>query len=400
MNSSSKKLVVAIFVSATFLVFFVVLIFRQGIISPGSGKTTFVQEEILQEQKQKQEQEESEKTHDLQEKTKLVMETPLSPTSPSPLFNIFEKATIEPEAFLDGAGENIDSPEFFETDDPKQSLLLVSGKKNDTIEVWKYPFLDQEQKPLETKSSPNGLAIDQTTDWLLVGLPSAKRVDVYSLPELEKIKTIGENILGSGETNVDVLTQPSGRKILYVTESHLVRGFDLESGEELVYFSPQVREVEEILADSFHQIIYVPEEVGSKSPIHPGGAITAYLPDGTPFEKNGSNIFGQGLFHGDGEGIALYKCLDKEDQDTGHGFIISADQSGKEDNGFEFFNRETWKHLGTLKLKNVSKTDGITSTQIPFPKYPMGLFAVADSDKETALVSWERIFEATGLSCD
>lgn len=321
-------------------------------------------------------------------------------TSSPPLFNIFGKASVMPDAFLDGKGKNIDSPEFFETDDYRESLLLVSGKGNNVVEVWKYPFKGNEQSPLQRSSSPNGLAIDQKRDWLIIGDSEEKEAAIYALPKLKHVKNIGQGILGSGETNGDILTQTNGSDIIYITESHQVRGFDPESGKEVVSFSPRVESIEEVLVDDYHAIVYVPEENGGKSKLYPGGAVTAYTTEGKPFLKNGTHILAQGVFSGDGEGAALYKCLDEKKRDTGRGFLIFVDQSGSRENGLEFFNRETWKHLGTLSLSGVSQTDGIASTQLAFPEYPQGILAVHNNDQDVAMVSWENILTATKLTCN
>jgi hypothetical protein len=320
-------------------------------------------------------------------------------TSAIPLFNIFGKASVDPDLFLDGEGSGIESPEFYEASKYEQSLLLISGKSNDVIEIWQYPFRNNEQSSFKTSSLPNGLDIDQAKDWLLVGFSDEEKIVVYKLPGLEKIMTIGEGKFRSGETNMDILTQSGGKRIMYATEKDLVRGFDLENGKETLTFSPQVESIEEVLADNYHQVIYIPEENGVESKMHSGGAVLAYRPDGSLY-PNSNNIFGQGLFAGDEEGITLYQCLDEDKEDTGHGFIIVADQSGEGKNGLEFFNRETWKHLGTLTLPGVSMTDGIASTQQYFPEYPLGILAVSNNDTNTALISWEKIFAETGLSCN
>lgn len=335
----------------------------------------------------------------LEEKEQNETQTQNTTSSP-PLFNIFGKASIAPDALLDGKGKNIDSPEFFETDDYRESLLLVSGKGNNVVEVWKYPFKGNEQSPLQRSSSLNGLAIDQKRDWLIIGDSEEKEAAIYTLPGLKHVKNIGQGILGSGETNGDVLTQTNGGDIIYMTESHRVRGFDPESGKEVVSFSPLVESIEEVLVDDYYTIVYVPDENGGKSKIYPGGAVTAYTSDGKPFLKNGTNILAQGVFSGDGEGAALYKCLDEKKQDTGHGFLIFVDQGGSRENGLEFFNRETWKHLGALSLSGVSQTDGIASTQLAFPEYPRGILAAHNNDKDVALVGWDRILTATKLTCD
>lgn len=319
--------------------------------------------------------------------------------SPIP-FQPFGEVAVAPDFFLDGKGTNIDSPEFWEAPNLEETLLLVSGKGNDLVEVWQFPFQGKELAPLSLSSRPNGLEVDQDKDWLLIGNSEKKVIDVYTLPSREFIKSIGKGFLRSGETNLDILVLQNGKKRAYVSESHAIKAFDLNTNEQVQEFEPKVESIEELVTDSFYQVIYVPDESGVASRVNPRGAILAYRPDGEPFIKGGSNKFGvEGIFSGDAEGITLYTCLNDEGNDTGRGFIIVADQAGGSGNGFEFFDRETWKYLGTLQLSGVSGTDGIASTQKTLSSFPQGIFAATDADKRIALVGWEKIFAATKLSC-
>lgn len=64
----------------------------------------------------------------------------------------------------------------------------------------------------------------------------------------------------------------------------------------------------------------------------------------------------------------------------GRGFIVQTDRIGSEKNGFLFFDRKTWKYLGTLRLSGVENTNGIASTPKARDSYPLGLFAAIDED--------------------
>lgn len=311
----------------------------------------------------------------------------------------FVVRNVEPEFFLDGAGVNVDSPEFFEAENPEDTLLFVSGKSNDMVEIWKFPFQNNQLAPLERNSMPNGLDIDQDKNLLLVGDAQKRIVETFSIPNLSSVLVIGDDIIENGETNLDTLTFQDGKKNVYVSENHKLNIFDLETGSYISSFSPNVESIEEVLADNFHQIIYVPDENGVKSKINPGGAVAAHYPNGEKYLKNGSNLFGQGLFTGDEEGIALYACKGADGADNGHGIIIVANQSLSPRNSFEFFDRVTWSHLGSVSIVGVSGTDGIAVSEKPLPNYPQGFFAVSNDDKNVALVSWEKIFFATNFKC-
>src|SRR6185503_7430876 len=147
-----------------------------------------------------------------------------------------------------------------------------------------------------------------------------------------------------------------------------------------------------VLADDFYQMILVPEEQGPLGNV----GVYAYHPDGSPFEKAGTNRFGNnGEFNSDEEGILLYTFPAHGTSDDGRGFIVVSDQRS-DVTEFEFFDRQTWAHLGALRLQGVSNTDGIASTQRALPGYPLGVFAAINNDTTTALIGWHAVFSAIG----
>lgn len=319
---------------------------------------------------------------------------------PAILFPLFGTVTIKPEVFLWGSGKNIDSPEFWMNPQTNNLYLFVSAKGNNLVEIWEFPFTNNKADSFSVPEQINGLNVDHKRNWLLVGNTEKNQVDIYSLPDYKLVKSIGQGILESGETNLDVLTKNNGDKIAYVSESHAIKGFDIETEKLVSTITPAVEGIEEVLADSYHNVIYVPEEEGVDSISYPHGAILAYNPDGTPYMNNGTNIFGTGgFFSDDEEGIILYECQ-SNNEDTGEGFIVVANQDSENKNSFEFFNRRTWKHLGSIIFNNTSTTDGITSVQNTLPGYPNGIFAATSRNKEVMLIGWDKIFEATGLGCE
>ena len=301
----------------------------------------------------------------------------------------FGTVTLTPAHVLDGEGTNVDSIAFWETPDPADTLMFVTGKSNDLVEVWHFPFEDNELEPIEFPDNVNGVVVDQETDTLYV---SDRIISVISLPELEVVDEFGHDIIGVGENNLDILKHADGPTLIYVSDDRNVHRFDAATFEFLGTFAPPVSSIETILADDFHQVIYVPEEQGPEG--NPG--VFAYHPDSTPFKRNGSNRFGNdGEFSSDEEGIALYTFPASGIGDNGQGFIVISDQR-RDVNEYEFFDRVTWAHLGTLRLEDISNTDGIASTQRSLPNYPLGLFAAIDDDTATAIIGWDAIFEAIG----
>ncbi|MCZ6593962.1 MAG: hypothetical protein O6943_03495 [Bacteroidetes bacterium] len=262
----------------------------------------------------------------------------------------FGIVTVSPAFEIDGKGRNVDSIAFWETPDSTETLMFVTGKDNDLVEVWKYPFQNNELSPIEFSSSVNGVAVDQKTDLLYVTETGARRVNVFSLPDLQLQLEFGQNKIGKGENNLDILKHANSKTFVYVTDDHKVHWFDAGSGYHLGTFAPPVSSIETVLADDFYQMLLVPEEQGPKG--SPG--IYAFNPDGTPFEKNGTNRFGNNKeFSSDEEGILLYTFPSSGIGDDGTGFIVVSDQR-RSQTDFEFFDRQTWQHLGILRIEGVS----------------------------------------------
>jgi myo-inositol-hexaphosphate 3-phosphohydrolase len=306
-------------------------------------------------------------------------------------FQPFGTVKVDSAFELNGAGSNVDSIAFWEAPNPADTLMFVTGKDNNLVEVWKYPFKGNELPALQPGHKANGVLVDQRADILYVA--GGGKVTRYALPSLRPLGEFGQPV-GGGETNLALLYHSNGQTWIYVTSDHEVHIFNAANGQKIGSFSPPVVSIETVWADSFHQIVYVPEEQGAAG----NEGIYAYHPDGTPYEKNGTNRFANGPFDADEEGIVLYTCPANGLGDEGTGFIIVSDQSDPYTD-FEFFDRQSWEHLGALRIEGVNNTDGIASTQLALPDYPMGLFAAIDDDTLTVAVGWDSILAAAGLQC-
>ena len=101
----------------------------------------------------------------------------------------FGAINVDPDIEVNGAGQTIDTIEFWKAPDSTETLMFVTAKSNSLVEVWKYPFEGNELQPLThttfNNSTVNGVFIDQETDLLYVsiGEPSST-VSVFSLPDL------------------------------------------------------------------------------------------------------------------------------------------------------------------------------------------------------------------------
>jgi hypothetical protein len=308
----------------------------------------------------------------------------------------FGRVALAPDFVLDGSGTNVDSLAFWEAPDPEDTLLFVTSKGNQRVEVWRFPFVGNELPALVHPSfgsgtRVNGVAVDQDSDLLYVSVSSpASTVSVFSLPELDFVDEFIEGAVNlHAEPNLALLHRP-GAAWLYVSSRNVVYVHDAASGAALASFRP-IAGLETMAADDLDQVIYIPDE-------NDRTGVYAYEPLGAPHERNGTNRFGAGLFEADAEGILVYRCLAGGGDDDGLGWIVVADQR-PDHTDFEFFDRRTWQHLGTLELTGVTNTDGIASTQRALPGLPGGLFAAIDDDATTVGVGWHRILAATGLAC-
>ena len=289
---------------------------------------------------------------------------------------------LTPDKVLNGNGQNMDTADFFNADPATESMLFVTAKSNDIIEVWKYPY-DEQFTTLNISGTPNGVAVDGNR--LYVGIyGSNPRVEVYELPDLDYVQTIGAGTIANGETNLDILHLPNGDIRIYVSDdTPRVLGFNALTGqlEAIIMLSPYFQSVETVLCDDYHQIIFVPDEDGVTG-------VHYFSPYGSHYGS-----FGAGDFQSDAGGITLY------DAGYGRGYVIVADQKNPLSE-FEFYDRQTFDHVGVLKLTGVNNTDGIVLTQQSSGLYPSGVFAAIDDDATTALISWRTVMDETGIATD
>jgi myo-inositol-hexaphosphate 3-phosphohydrolase len=306
----------------------------------------------------------------------------------------FDYVTIVPAFEIDGLGKNIDSIAFWEAPDPDNTLMFVTAKGNSLVEVWKYPFANNQQAPLLHNSfhnSPvNGVVVDQGTDllYISIGEPSST-VSVFKLPLLRYVMSFNKKRVNlKSEPNLTLLDLGNGGKKIYVSADDIVYIYNGITGKYLGMFTP-VKGLETMVADNFFQLLYIPDENGRTG-------VYVYNPDGSLFKKNGVNRFGEeDTFDNDAEGIIVYTHA-KQGKDTGEGLIVVADQR-RQQTDFEVFDRKSWLRLGVFRIKGVSNTDGIASTQRALPDYPLGIFAAVNNDTSVVGVGWDSILKAMGI---
>ena len=301
----------------------------------------------------------------------------------------FGQISLEVDLELNGTGQNIDSIEFWKSPYSSETLMFVTAKGNNLVEVWEYPFEGNQISSLmhnTFQNSPvNGVTVDQNKNLLYVsiGNPSST-VSVFSLPDLNFLFNF--NRAGANyhtEPNLALLTLNESNKKIYVSADSAVDIHNPETGEFLQTFTT-LKALETMATDNFYQRIYIPDE-------NDRTGVYLYNPDGTPLFLNGSNVFGETVFDADAEGIIIYTFPTNSPVDSGFGFIVVSDQKA-DVTDFEFFDRITLEHLGTLNIIGVSNTDGIASYPYPLTNYPYGIFAVINNDQTVVIVGWDSIF--------
>jgi myo-inositol-hexaphosphate 3-phosphohydrolase len=302
---------------------------------------------------------------------------------------------------VEGAGVNVDTIGFWQAPRASKSLMFVTSKDRSLVEVWRYPFstAGSERAPLRHRclraaagSATNGVVVDQRSDLLYVASNFSRNVCVFSLPDLAHRRTIRSGATYGLEPNLALLTKRNGSQRLYVSDDSVVHVHNARTGRKLSQFRP-ARQLETMWADRARQVVYIPDE-GGRSGVY------AYRPNGTPYEWRGRSKFGnRQIFDADAEGIVGYTCPARRTGRPGAGLIVVSDQidSASAGNDFEVFNRRTWRHLGTVKLRLprgagfVHNTDGIGSVRQSVPRYRGGLFTAVQDDRSVVGVQWRTI---------
>lgn len=313
----------------------------------------------------------------------------------------FGTVTVTAAFDVEGAGVNVDTIGFWQAPKASKSLMFVSSKDRSLVEVWRYPFSSaaSERAPLRHRclratagSATNGVVVDQRSDLLYVASNFSRNVCVFSLPDLAHRRTIRSGATYGLEPNLALLPKRNGTQRLYVSDDSVVHIHHARTGRKLSQFRP-ARQLETMWGDRAQQVLYIPDE-GGRSGVY------AYRPDGTPYQRGGRGKLGsRKIFDADAEGILGYTCPTRRTGRPGAGLIVVSDQidSASAGNDFEVFNRRSWRHLGTIRLRLPSgagfvyNTDGIASVRQSSPRYRGGLFTAVQDDESVVGVPWSRI---------
>ena len=326
---------------------------------------------------------------------------------------IFETA-INPGADVDSVAVWRDRQQ------PERSLLFVSAKQHDRIEVYLAatglphdpPFIGGKPNSREPGQfdRPNAVWVLYDVPWkgsfrdiLLTTEQLNSRVQVFALPELTYLSSFGVDQIERGHGLAayedgssffvyvaDSLAENNAKikkyRLLEEEEGYgaeLLRAFGVTSGPGLLYGG-----VESILADPAYDRLHV---CGDEAPGRP--EVIIYDLDG---DYTGIN-YGDPQFEFEQEGIALYETA--RDQ----GYLIIADQyEPSQPAEYEVFDRATLASLGHFQSPPLAPlvtqlTDGVYLCQMPLPGLPNGAFYASDNDINVNAYDWTDIAEAMGL---
>jgi myo-inositol-hexaphosphate 3-phosphohydrolase len=287
---------------------------------------------------------------------------------------------------LVGEGRNYDDICFWEhPTDPEQSLGFIASKEGPTVEVFRLvtgAFLAS----IGGFQKPNNCAV--TGNLLLTTDAIAKRVLIHSIPDFTLVTSFDSGF--SQPEGMAVLTK-DGTPYAIVTDrtQNKVHVYNLTTFQFVRMFSTGFTANEGTVADDLYEHIIVTDGDTGRARVF---TITGEL----------LAEFGAGAIDNDAEGVAIYRC-------GAQGWILIADQleySG-DPTDFEVFERTTFAHVGTFRLRNAAgnvtnATDGVDIFQVPTSLSASGLFAACDdcsnSGDDFDLIRWDKIATTFGLA--
>lgn len=333
-----------------------------------------------------------------------------------PLFASAEsgpKSAVVKEVFFttDQSRENIDSPASWHGPNGEH-LLFATSKAGHSVNVFDavngamIRRIGGQGAELGQFDRPNGVSV--IDDLMLVVERDNRRVQVLSIPEFQPLASFGESELVK-PYGLYVEPLAHGEYHVYVTDSYESAAEDIPADQDL---NLRVRRyllevegatadgeldhtfgdttgdgrlyvVESIFGDKVHNHMLVADELEDDA--H-GRQVKVYDYEGNFTGKT----FGQGIFQFQVEGIALYQTSET----SGYWFVTD---QGKINNYYHIFDRESFKHLGTLEGERTLNTDGIWISQTPMPRFPYGALYTCDNDKAISAFDLAEVFQALSL---
>lgn len=292
------------------------------------------------------------------------------------LFSSFATAQIKP-VVTTIPGNNVDSLAIWIAPNKADSLVLLTEKSGGQVMVFKADAQATFVRRFGTFKRPNGIAILQNVrfgaiskDLVFITDRDDNRVAVYSIPDFELLGIFGTDL--QQPMGIALYSHPRDKAIFAYIVQKRARADDkivryqirapngrLAAQRDLQFGSEVSVGQESVAVDVARKQVFVADENEHD--------IKIYDLAGKFLRR-----FGKGAFEAQVEGIVIAAC-------GRQGYIIASDQ--KDVTEFEFFDRATLQHLGTVR-GTAAHTDGIALTQSKLPHFPNGLF-IAQSDPES-----------------
>lgn len=289
------------------------------------------------------------------------------------LFSFIALAQIKP-VVTTMPGKNVDSLAIWIAPNKADSLVLLTEKSGGQVMVFKADANATFVRRFGQFKRPNGIGILQNVrigvvpkDLVFITDRDDNRVSVYSIPDFELLGTFGTDL--QQPMGIALYRQPRESAVFaYIVQKRatddakVVRYRISEtqgrlSAQRELQFGREVSVGQETVAvDADRKQVLVADE--NERDIKVYDLAGKFL-----------RSFGKGAFEAQVEGIVVVTC-------GKNGYLVASDQ--KDITEFEFFDRTTYRHLGTVRGTAVH-TDGIALTQTKLPSFPNGLFA-AQSD--------------------
>jgi 3-phytase len=298
-----------------------------------------------------------------------------------------------------GGHGTLDTPAIWVAPDPDRSLLFVTDKTADCIEIHD-PVHNVYLGRLGGSGTEPGKLDRPNSVAVAYGVPTTKStVDVLFVVERYNHRVSMFYLpygLYLGELGSAVLDQPMGIALywegtqlqVWVTDigprPQRVQVFDVVPtatgfGGTLrrTILAPASATLESIVIDPVAQRVLVCDE-GSAS-------------DVMVFDLQGNLLqrFGAGRFTNDPEGLVIF------DTGNGAGYVIITDQQSVPME-FEVFDRQDYHWITNFSGPTLG-TDGVALVQKPLPNFPAGSFYAVHSDDRVHAYDWADIAAATGL---
>jgi Raf kinase inhibitor-like YbhB/YbcL family protein len=310
--------------------------------------------------------------------------------------------------------------------DPADSLMFVTEKDGDRVEVWSpvsgRPYApmhfiggDQNSDEEGQFDRPNAVWViyhvpfqDEFVDILLVCEQLNGRVQIFRLPELSYFGQFAAGDLSTsrvfgrglgpyhdGDDHFIMVTDR--RTTAKVKRYRLVEDGDVLGAEFVDAFGDETGDdelniVESVIVDTAHDRIHVCGDEWRTT----GEGVNGVRVFDLQGEYTGVT-YGEPDFEFDVEGIVLYESGPRD------GYIIVSDQYNNGDpNEYEVYDRVTLERIGNFECPDdgalvTTNTDGIYLEQRPFPSFPNGAFFAINDDMNLHVYDWTDIAEALDL---